>query len=206
MVKESHRTSREVDGEGEIGVGIGAKIVEVVADHRNITLIIGDIMDPTLMAEKEDLTIAMHLIHLQEEGEAMIEVGAIMTEIDIREEEEEDTAMIEILIAFEEIGVIEVFHVVVVDIEVEAIVTLVDLDLRREATVEAEAEVLLLIIPDQEVEVSAEVTAVAVVEAKSQVVAEGVHLVLLNQKETLVRLKRIPLLKSIELCWFLSLS
>lgn len=195
MVKESHRTSREVDGEGEIGVGIGAKIVEVVADHRNITLIIGDIMDPTLMAEKEDLTIAMHLIHLQEEGEAMIEVGAIMTEIDTREAEE-DTAMIEILIAFEEIDVIEVFHVVAVDLEVEAIVTLVDLDLRQEVTVEAEAEVLLLIVPDQEVGVlvdpEVEVTAVALVEAKSQVVAEGVHLVLLNRKEMLVRLKRIP--------------
>lgn len=136
MVKEIHHISREVDGEGEIGVGIGAKIIELVADHRNITLIIGDIMDPTLMAEKEDMTIAMHLIHLQEEGEAMIEVGAIMTEIDTREEEE-DTAMIEILIAFEEIDVIEVFHVVAVDLEVEAIVTLVDLDLRQEATVEA---------------------------------------------------------------------
>lgn len=196
MVKEIHHTSREVDGEGEIGVGIGAKIIELVADHRNITLIIGDIMDPTLMAEKEDMTIAMHLIHLQEEGEAMIEVGAIMTEIDTREEEEEDTAMIEILIAFEEIDVIEVFHVVAVDLEVEAIVTLVDLDLRQEATVEAEAEVLLLIVPDQEVGVSVdpevEVTAVALVEAKSQVVAEGVHLVLLNRKEMLVRLKRIP--------------
>jgi hypothetical protein len=195
MVKEIHHTSREVDGEGEIGVGIGAKIIELVADHRNITLIIGDIMDPTLMAEKEDMTIAMHLIHLQEEGEAMIEVGAIMTEIDTREEEE-DTAMIEILIAFEEIDVIEVFHVVVVDLEVEAIVTLVDLDLRQEATVEAEAEVLLLIVPDQEVGVlvdpEVEVTAVALVEAKSQVVAEGVHLVLLNRKEMLVRLKRIP--------------
>lgn len=196
MVKEIHHTSREVDGEGEIGVGIGAKIIELVADHRNITLIIGDIMDPTLMAEKEDMTIAMHLIHLQEEGEAMIEVGAIMTEIDTREEEEEDTAMIEILIAFEEIDVIEVFHVVAVDLEVEAIVTLVDLDLRQEAIVEAEAEVLLLIVPDQEVGVSVdpevEVTAVALVEAKSQVVAEGVHLVLLNRKEMLVRLKRIP--------------
>lgn len=195
MVKEIHHISREVDGEGEIGVGIGAKIIELVADHRNITLIIGDIMDPTLMAEKEDMTIAMHLIHLQEEGEAMIEVGAIMTEIDTREEEE-DTAMIEILIAFEEIDVIEVFHVVAVDLEVEAIVTLVDLDLRQEVTVEAEAEVLLLIVPDQEVGVlvdpEVEVTAVALVEAKSQVVAEGVHLVLLNRKEMLVRLKRIP--------------
>lgn len=104
--------------------------------------------------------------------------------------------MIEILIAFEEIDVIEVFHVVAVDLEVEAIVTLVDLDLRQEATVEAEAEVLLLIVPDQEVGVSVdpevEVTAVALVEAKSQVVAEGVHLVLLNRKEMLVRLKRIP--------------
>lgn len=39
MVKEIHRTSREADGEEEIGVGIGAKIVEVVADHRNITLL-----------------------------------------------------------------------------------------------------------------------------------------------------------------------
>lgn len=148
------------------------------------------------MVEKEDMTIAMHLIHLLEEGGAMIEVGAIMTEIDTREEEEEDTAMIEILIAFEEIGVIEVFHVVVVDLEVEAIVTLVDLDLLQEATVEVEAEVLLLIVPDQEVKVSAdrevEVTAVAIVEAKSQVVAEGVHLVLLNPKEMLVRLRRIP--------------
>lgn len=147
------------------------------------------------MAEKEDMTIAMHLIHLQEEDEAMIEWGATMTEIDTREEEE-DTAMIEILIAFEEIGVIEVFHVVSVDLEVEAIVTLVDLDLLQEATVEVEAEVLLLIVPDQEVKVSAdrevEVTAVAIVEAKSQVVAEGVHLVLLNRKEMLVRLRRIP--------------
>ncbi len=124
----------------------------------------------------------------------MIELGATMTEIDTREEEEEDTAMIEILIAFEEIGVIEVFHVVSVDLEVEAIVTLVDLDLLQEATVEA--EVLLLIVLDQEVKVSAdrevEVTAVAIVEAKSQVVAEGVHLVLLNRKEMLVRLRRIP--------------
>lgn len=147
------------------------------------------------MAEKEDMTIAMHLIHLQEEGEAMIELGATMTEIDTREEDE-DTAMIEILIAFEEIGVIEVFHVVSVDLEVEAIVTLVDLDLLQEATVEVEAEVLLLIVLDQEVKVSAdrevEVTAVAIVEAKSQVVAEGVHLVLLNRKEMLVRLRRIP--------------
>lgn len=125
----------------------------------------------------------------------MIELGATMTEIDTREEEE-DTAMIEILIAFEEIDVIEVFHVVAVDLEVEAIVTLVDLDLRQEVTVEAEAEVLLLIVPDQEVGVlvdpEVEVTAVALVEAKSQVVAEGVHLVLLNRKEMLVRLKRIP--------------
>ena len=39
MVKENHHTSREADGEGEIGVGIGAKIVEVVADHHNITLL-----------------------------------------------------------------------------------------------------------------------------------------------------------------------
>ena len=141
------------------------------------------------MVEKEDMTIVMHLIHLLEEGGAMIEVGAIMTEIDTREE---DTVMIEILIAFEEIGVIEVFHVVVVDLEVEAIVTLVDLDLRQEATVEV--EVLLLIVPDQEVVVSAdrEVEVTAVVEAKSQVVVEGVHLVLLNRKEMLVRLRRIP--------------
>lgn len=55
---------------------------------------------------------------------------------------------------------------------------------------------LLLIVPDQEVGVlvdpEVEVTAVALVEAKSQVVAEGVHLVLLNRKEMLVRLKRIP--------------